>query len=255
MVKFGRIAGIQAGFFGGVNYTTGSRSYYAKRSRCDKNGNCSEYTVPCTDTDHALRTNLSLTDFTTAKVLYSNTFNKSRRVTTCSDSSYASSASTSGDDSGGLFEGFFSTETEKEEIPEAARHLKDSAESYVKLVNTTLIEIAKDMGEYYVTSTIEIEKSDDTLNKADQERFESGVNFATQKRLDRACEIWGQLERSNSKAPNLIFNLGVCKESVADYEGALTYYRKADSLALEPNKMVNRALTRINAKIARSGTK
>jgi tetratricopeptide (TPR) repeat protein len=255
MVKFGRLSGIEAGFFGGLNYTTGSRNYYEKRTRCDKEGkNCSEYSVSCTDTDHALRTTLSLTDFSTAKVLYSNTFNKSRRVKTCQDSSYASSSSTSGDDKS-IFDGFFSTESEKEETPTAVRHLTDSADPFVKLVNVTFAEIAKDLGEYSITSTIEIEKSDDTLSSADKARFESGVDFATQKRLDRACDIWGELERSNPRAPNLIFNLGVCKESMADYEGALTYFKKADSLALEPNKMVNRALTRINAKIARGTVK
>jgi hypothetical protein len=42
---------------------------------------------------------------------------------------------------------------------------------------------------------------------------------------------------------------------MADYEGALNYYKKADALATEPNKMVNRALDRVNGKIARTNTK
>jgi hypothetical protein len=253
MVRFGNITGIEAGFFGGIDYTTGSRNYTEKRRRCETKDSCYEYSVSCTDTDHALRTTLSLTDFSTAKVLYSNTFNKSRRVTTCSDSSYASSSSTSGDEKGflGFLGDALSTETEQEEVPNAVKHLKDSSDPFVRLVNVTLTEIAKDLGEYYVTSTIEIEKSDDTLSEADKIKFESGVDFATAKRLDRACETWKELERTNSKAPNLIFNLGVCRESVADYEGALNYYKKADSLALEPNKMVNRALNRVNLKVER----
>ncbi|MDR2400685.1 MAG: hypothetical protein LBD73_03425 [Deferribacteraceae bacterium] len=257
MVKFGRLSGIEAGFFGGIDYNTGSRNYTEKRRRCEDKNTCYEYNVTCTDTDHALRTTISLTDFSTAKVLYSNAFNKSRRVKTCSDSSYASSSSTSGDEKGflGILGTALSTETEQEEVPEAVRHLKDSSDPYVKLVNVTLTEIARDLGEYYVTSTIEIEKTDKTLSETDKLKFESGVEFATSKRFDRACEIWKDLERSYPQAPNLVFNLGVCKESTADYEGALSYYKKADSLALEPNKMVNRALTRINAKIERANVK
>ncbi|MDR2105451.1 MAG: hypothetical protein LBP51_06835 [Deferribacteraceae bacterium] len=257
MIKFGNISGIQAGFFGGINYSTGQRSYRESRTRCESKDRCYEYSVSCTDTDHALRTTLSLTDFSTAKVLYANTFNKSLRVKSCSDSSYASTSSTSGDGKGFLdFLGdALSTETEEEETPEAVKHLKDSSEPFVRLVNVTMTDIAKDLGEYYITSTIEIEKTDKTLNEADKIRFESGVDFASSKRFDRACEIWGELERSNPKGSNLIFNLGVCKESVGDYEGALNYYKKADSLALEPNKMINRALERINRKLARSAAK
>ncbi|MDR2401202.1 MAG: CsgG/HfaB family protein [Deferribacteraceae bacterium] len=186
MVKFGRLSGIEAGFFGGLNYTTGSRSYLEKRTKCEKE-NCYEYNVSCTDTDHALRTTLSLTDFSTAKILYSNTFNKSRRVKTCNDSGGATSRSTSGDE--GRFFELFATEREVEETPAAVKHLTNSAEPFVQFVNTTLTEIARDLGEYYVISTIEIEKSDDTLSKADQQKFERGVDFAAEKRLDRACEI------------------------------------------------------------------
>jgi hypothetical protein len=255
MVKFGRLSGIEAGFFGGLNYTSGIRSYSEERSRCDKKGeNCQRYYVTCTDTDYALRTTLSLTDFSTAKVLYSNTINKSRRVKTCADSSSASSSSTSGDDRN-ILGSLFSTETETEERPVAVSHLRDSSDPFVRLVNATMTEVARDLGEYNVTSTIEIEKSDDTLSAADQKRFEGAVDFATAKRMDRACETWGELEKGNSRSANLLFNLGVRKESVADYEGALNYYKRADSLSNEPNKMINRALTRINAKIQRTGGK
>jgi tetratricopeptide (TPR) repeat protein len=253
MVRFGRLSGIEAGFFGGIDYNTGSRNYLEERSKCEKD-NCYKYNVSCTDTDHALRSTLSLTDFSTAKVLYSNTFNKSVRVKTCSDSSGTSVYSTSGDSSsrGG---GLFNAEREVEEVPDAVKHLKYSSDPFVSLVNQTLIDIAKDLGEYHVTSTIEIEKNDDTLSKPDQERFKRAVDFATAGRFDRACEAWKELERANLKAPNLIFNLGVCREAVADYEGALAYYKRADALALEPNKMINRALARVNAKIARFGSK
>jgi tetratricopeptide (TPR) repeat protein len=251
MVEFGRLSGIEAGFFGGLKYSADRRNYSEERSRCNKDGACSTYNVTCTDTDHALRTTLSLTDFATARVLYSNSFNKSNRVKTCSDSSGASSYSTSGDGNRN-YGGFFSAEKEQDEIPNAVKHLTNSADPFVQLVNATLKEIAKDLGEYYVTSVIEIEKSDDTLGKPDREKFESGVDFAVANRLDRACAIWESLERSNPNSLNLIFNLGVCREAVADYENALNYYRKADNLSYEPNKMINRALERIRAKIQSS---
>jgi hypothetical protein len=194
---------------------------------------------------------LNFIDYSTAAVLYSKPQSRSVVVKACPDERATMRDTTNRGKSSSFFTDYTAVQEKK---PESAAHLMDSSDPYIYMANDILVEIAKDFGEYEITSTIEV--SDDTEGLAssrDEDIFEAAVANAEGGNLTKACEQWASLEIRNPEAVFLKYNLGVCKEAVADYEGALDYYMAADSMLLVSDEKVTDAMKRLDTKKRSSG--
>ena len=69
-------------------------------------------------------------------------------------------------------------------------------------------------------------------------------------KVERACEIWNDLSRTNPNAPQLTYNIGLCHEISGDYEEALNLYGKATRLVKKPDDMFEDGIYRVRKKIA-----
>ena len=92
--------------------------------------------------------------------------------------------------------------------------------------------------------------SEEIKSPASLEKFASGVEFAKAGRMDRACEIWKELEPIESTHVPLLYNVGVCEESAGSLESARDHFVRADKLALKPEKRITAALSRIGEQIS-----
>jgi uncharacterized caspase-like protein len=84
-------------------------------------------------------------------------------------------------------------------------------------------------------------------------RFDGAVKFAKEGRMDRACDMFRDVYEGNKASPALNYNLGVCEEAAGAFWKASEYYRIADRLTNEPNKLLNAALARNEASIKKGG--
>ncbi|MFK7914708.1 MAG: tetratricopeptide repeat protein [Pseudomonadales bacterium] len=90
-----------------------------------------------------------------------------------------------------------------------------------------------------MTHQVRLMSNTKQMSQADKETFLEGKNWAQDERLNRACGIWEELSESSADAGknvSVIYNLGVCAEYQQDYQGALKFYRKADSLVSSRNR-------------------
>lgn len=94
--------------------------------------------------------------------------------------------------------------------------------------------------------------SEDIKSPASEQKFASGVEFAQAGRMDRACEIWKELEPIESTHVPLLYNVGVCDESAGNLESARDHFVRADKLALKPERRITAALGRIGEQISSS---
>lgn len=92
--------------------------------------------------------------------------------------------------------------------------------------------------------------TDGISSPAAKERFDGSISFAVGNRLDRACEIWIELERSEKASPSVVFNSGVCAEVGGDLNRALAFYNSADRLLTKPDRTVSSGLQRVRDRIA-----
>lgn len=89
-----------------------------------------------------------------------------------------------------------------------------------------------------------LESTERIASSQARERFKGALEFAKGKRLDRACEIWQEISATESRSPDLAYNLGVCAESNGDPDRALALFNAADRLLDAPNKTISAALER-----------
>ncbi len=98
----------------------------------------------------------------------------------------------------------------------------------------------------YITVEISLMKDDrDGCPEQAEDLIKQGVTWAKEGRLDRACGIWRQAYDIYPQSLAAPYNLGVCAETAGDTEGALKLYKEADRHAMEPEKLINEALTRV----------
>ncbi len=94
---------------------------------------------------------------------------------------------------------------------------------------------------------VEIELMDlmDGIKSREAEnKFEQGLSYAKNNRLDRACEIWDEARAISSESPSILYNLGVCSEVAGNFEQALEFYKKADIAYGKPHDKVTSAIHR-----------
>lgn len=85
-------------------------------------------------------------------------------------------------------------------------------------------------------------------------KVKGGAKFAKSGRMDRACTLWGEASGQHQDGFILPYLQGVCAElHDQNLPDAMGYYQRADSRTLEPVKAINRALSRVEAKMAQGG--
>ena len=228
-VKLGKLVGAQGIYTGTVTANnTRNSSYTERRSECaqhqmkrDKDGNLYEgncirwrnYNVNCTKRQASYAVTPKLIEVATAKIVYSKNVNGAADSSGCED----------------------------RKPPLSEQELLDKARETVKST------IRRDVAPYYVTVMINLKDSTDGIeSKEAKERLSLGISFAEKNRLDAACEKWGEARQLAPNAPSLLYNLGVCAESVADVENAYKLYKQADKLIGKPDDEISLALIRMN---------
>lgn len=87
---------------------------------------------------------------------------------------------------------------------------------------------------------------------AHKERFNGALAFAKEGRMERACEIWGDIAKTAGEVRELVYDLGVCAEANGDLDEAMRLYRRADALLTTPVRAISDALMRVQADIESS---
>jgi tetratricopeptide (TPR) repeat protein len=230
--KIGKLVGAQGIYTGAITVSKVKDSHTKeKRQECtqyeqkrDKKGNVYDgkcinwrnYTVSCTKRNANFSVIPKLIEVNTARILYS------RNISTSADSSGCEDTSPP----------------------------KDEQELLDKIKGDAKSQFIKDVAPYYITLQIKLMDSTDGIDsKEAKEKLKQGDDFADKRRMDQACELWGQATLLAPNSPAISYNLGVCAESRGDHEAALTLYKKADKLIGKPDDDVTLALGRVESAI------
>lgn len=233
-VKIGKLVGAK-GIYTGVITAEKSidSNFREERSRCvqtvtkkDRKGReyneCvkhENYTVPCTKRDATFSFTPKLIEVETGRVVYANTLTGSAGSSACSDSQKPLSS-------------------HFELIEDAKQIAKE--------------RFRKDIAPYYVTMEIKLMDSTDGISsKESKKKFKQGLDFAENKRLDRACELWNEAVIDSQSSPSILYNLGICSEISGELEQALDYYKRADRILNKPDDRITEAIERCSRALQR----
>ncbi len=104
-----------------------------------------------------------------------------------------------------------------------------------------------------VMNVVLLRSGDDLSAPGARDRFAGALKFADAGRMDRACETFRELYEADKRSISLMYDLGVCEESVGSFWRANELYRSADKLSIEPNPLINGALVRSEQAIKKAG--
>lgn len=176
-------------------------------------------TIQCIDRSASLEVQVKLTDAANGNVVYSEAIRKSDKSSGC--------GSTAPKD-GGQMLGALKTQI--------LEQIKTKVVPHEKMVNIALME------------------SPDGLRASGAvARFEGALRFAKEGRMDRGCSMLREIYEGDKNSVALNYNLGVCEEASGSFWKADEYFRIADRLTNEPNKLLTAALARSAANIKKSG--
>jgi hypothetical protein len=123
--------------------------------------------------------------------------------------------------------------------PRGEYELLETAKTQVKTA------FRQDIAPYYETRIIRLMDSTDGItNPEASKKLKQGIDWAAKKRMDKACELWGQAASLTSSSYALTYNLGVCAESRADVVAANRLYKKAEDLLGKPDDDISQAVMR-----------
>ncbi len=224
-VKLGELSGVDTVMNGFIKWPRmETTSFYEKRSICvqaDSKGKCTKWgskKVKCIQQVSKFDATVKAISVQKGDVVFSKNYIGTARNKYCSDSGRQETPS---------------------ELAEAAS-------------GSVMSQMRKDVAPYVVTMTIELMNGDDSVlddNKSANKLFESGLEFANNKRMDRACEKFRAAIAIYDKSPALYHNLGVCAEIDGDLDKALRLHKHADNLLDKPNKNISKALVRVDRKL------
>ena len=230
--EVGRLAGVMGIVAGNISRTLTDTNYREKHTFClereapPKNakkdeGKClrsEQRHVPCTKRELVLTFTPKIIDVSSAKIVYSRALRSTRTDAVCGDS---------------------------------GRSLASEPTLYGQAKESVLAAITQDIAPHYATFVFNLMDDDDGINSPEAlNRFTSGLDFAKNNRLDRACELWQAAYPLAPQAPALLYNLGVCAEINGNLEKAKNLFVQADHLLSEPHDDVSRALRRIETALA-----
>jgi tetratricopeptide (TPR) repeat protein len=122
---------------------------------------------------------------------------------------------------------------------------KSGADLQNEAIWQVLEGMRRDVAPYTVMVSIEFMDDDDVMDSATRRKVKNAMEYAEQKRVDRACEIFKEAVAGSGKSPALYYNLGVCAEIASDFDRAETLYDKADRLSSKPVELISQALIRV----------
>lgn len=227
IVKVGELSGVDTVMNGFVKWPKMEyKSFYEDRGYCakaDSKGKCIKWgskKVKCTQQLSRFSVTVKAVSVQKGDVVFSKAYNGSGNNKYCSDSIGASKMMPS----------------------ELAKIAMSSA----------MKQMRRDMAPYTIVMTIKLMDGDDSsLEDNDNaiKLFESGLDFAGAKRMDRACEKFREATAVYNKSPALYHNLGVCSEINGELEKALRMHERADGLLDKPDELINVALNRVKTKM------
>ncbi len=200
-----------------VNDTRSQREEYV----CDRTENAKKLfskcvsghnqTVYCTERKANLQVQVRLIDAQSSNQVYAQAVNKSSSDSAC---------------------GSNSTPTDGQSMLSA-------------LIGEAIVEIQGKVVPHDKVVSIELMSSTDGLKAPiAASKFEGALKFAREGRMDRGCAGFREIFDGEKNSVSLLYNLGVCEESVGAYWKADEYYRSADQLSSEPNTALTAALNR-----------
>ena len=224
VVRVGKLIGAQGVFMGDVTADTVSdNSYRVHRKRCassDKDGKCQRWrdvSIACTRRIANVAFTIRLVDVETGVQSYNRDVTGQATSQACRD--------------GG------SSLQHRDTVRKRARQVAYG-------------EIRKDIAPYTVNLSIELMDDTDGIKSSQAKRdLESGIAFAEEDRLDRACEFWQEAFSRASQSVAIRYNLGVCAEAAGDFESANALYQEADRLLEKPEPIINSALKRVKKRL------
>ena len=176
-------------------------------------------TVQCIDRSASLEVQVKLIDAANGNVVYSEAIRKADKSSGCGNTAPKDGAQMLGAMKGQILE-----------------QIKTKVVPHEKMVNIALMESADGLRASGATS-----------------RFEGALRFAKEGRMDRGCSMLREIYEGDKNSVALNYNLGVCEEASGSFWKADEYYRIADRLSNEPNKLLTAALARSAANIKKSG--
>lgn len=225
-VELGKMLGAQGIYTGTVQQSFKSSYYRENREECARyeeykdskgrtqRGKCLRYRrwqVNCTKNVMTFICNPKLVEVKTGRVVYARNLNGFAEDSKCEDVG----------------------------SPRGEYELLESAKAQVKM------SFRRDIAPYYETRIIKLMDSTDGIaNPAAADKLKAGITWAGKKRLDKACELWGEAASLTSTSYALAYNLGVCAESRADVAAANRLYKKAEDLLGKPDDDISLAVTR-----------
>ncbi len=220
-VKIGQLLGVQGIISGEVVDSSVNKSYYkSPRTRClDKK--CKEvrvYYVSCTKANYNLTVSMKITDVQYGDIIYADSISKVNSYSHCRDYS------------GGL---------------PSFGYVMDNLGD--KIISDFISKISpnKRLMEVELIDSPEIDYNDEQ-----EQLLEYSLEYIENGRLEKAEELLAKLLTStNDKCYVAAYNFAVVKEVQGEYKFAKQLYDLADSLVLEPNKTLDKAVLRINKQI------
>lgn len=225
-VELGKMVGAQGIYTGTVQRSFKSSYYRENRQECaryeeykDKKGRtqqgkCLSYrrwNVNCTKNALTFVCNPKLVEVKTARVLYARNLSGYAEDGKCEDVG----------------------------TPRSEGELLEAAKAQVKT------GFRRDIAPYYETRMVKLMDSTDGMASQEaSEKLKQGITWAEKRRLDKACELWGEAASLTSTSYSLAYNLGVCAESRADVAAANRLYKKAEDLLGKHDDDVSQAVIR-----------
>ncbi|MDI9569942.1 MAG: CsgG/HfaB family protein [Pseudomonadota bacterium] len=231
-VRLGKVLGARGIVTGAVTTSAVNDQHYRearqtcvqRERRVDKDGKVregacirwSDYYVGCTYREAVFSVSPKFIDVETGRVVYASTLSDKQSSQKCEDRS----------------------------TPLATRETLLAA-----VKNRVINGIKKDIAPHYVTMEIQLMDDAEGMNKEARELFKSGLEFAENNRLDRACELWNRAMPLAGQSPALLYNVAFCLEIQGDLDRSLAMYRQADRLTTKPDNLITAAMTRLTEKI------
>ena len=151
-----------------------------------------------------------------------------------------------------IFSDNYSGKQESKRCADSGYPLKSSDEMILSLQNSALASIRNDIAPFYQPVQIQLMKVKDGItSEAAKDKLASGLEFAKNKRFDRACEIWAEARPLAPRSVSILHNLAICAEVDGKLEEALVLLKEADKQLTEPNDSVTASLERVAASISK----
>jgi hypothetical protein len=221
--KFGKQIGASGVYFGDVtNYSVSSKRYKANKYYCKKyasDGKKCEQSgtrkVTCTRRTANITLVPRLIDVETSQVVY-----RAERTGSATSSACP------------------------------GQKLKSDGQLLKEAIVKSIAQIRADIAPNAMLVRVELMDEPSQLTGADAASFNSGMDFAKAERMDRACQIWRDLNRRTQSADNaLLYNVAVCEELEGNYSEALNLFEQVDQRLMQPDDNVSEALTRLRSNL------